>query len=257
MRTLETRKKLFEAWKAGKNQTETSQCLLLPRETVRDYFKKFSTGEDPNRDRDTAQTRLDLSQCEFDSHLVYQYLYALGMYLGDGHITEIKKLKNGNSTYRMRVYQDSRYPEIIARIKTALSTINPHKKVATILHDGGSCTVVYTYSNDLVDLFPQHGLGKKHTRKIQLETWQDRMIEGNPKPFIKGLIESDGCRFINKVGKYRYPSYSFTNKSDDLHLVFSWACKLIGVQTTRSGKNTFVRKRANVEKLDKFIGPKV
>lgn len=256
MHTLETRKKLFEAWKSGKNQSETSRDLTVPRGTVRDYFKKFSTGEYPNWHRGPAQTRLDLFHCGFESHLAYQYLYALGMYLGDGHINEMKKLKNGNSNYRLRVFCDAKYPSIITRVKISLSTINPRRKVLSKPKDNGSCIVVYTYSNNLVDLFPQHGPGKKHTRKIELETWQKKMVEGNPKPFVKGLIESDGCRFINKVRKYEYPSYSFTNKSDDLHFIFSWACGMIGVHSTRSGKNSFVRKRADVEKLDKFIGLK-
>lgn len=256
MHTLETRKKLYEAWKSGKNQSEASRDLTIPRGTVKDYFRKFSTGEYPNWHRGPAQTRLDLLHCGFESHLAYQYSYALGMYLGDGHITEMKRLKNGNSNYRLRIFCDAKYPSIIFRIKAALSSINPSRKVLTKVKDNGSCVVVYTYSNNLVNLFPQHGPGRKHTRKIYLEPWQKKIIDANPKPFVRGLVESDGCRFVNKVGKYSYPSYSFTNKSNDLHLIFSWACGMLGIHTTRFDKNTYVRTKNGVTILDEFVGVK-
>lgn len=32
-------------------------------------------------------------------------------------------------------------------------------------------TVIYVYSNQLLKLFPQHGKGKKHERKIELTEW--------------------------------------------------------------------------------------
>lgn len=256
MHSLETRKRLHEAWKAGKNQSDTSRELTIPRATVRDYFKKFSTGEYPNWHRGAAQTRLDLFHCGFESHLAYQYLYLLGMYLGDGHITKMKTQKNGNSNYKLRIFLDSKYSDIIERTKKAVEVVLSGNKALTQFHGTKTCTCVYAYSNELLVLFPQHGPGRKHDRKISLQTWQQKLVSRNPKPFIKGLIESDGCRYVNRIGQYEYPSYNFTNHSEDLHSIFAWACAKIGVKVTRCGKNSQIRTRKSVAVFDEFIGPK-
>jgi hypothetical protein len=48
-------------------------------------------------------------------------------------------------------------------------------------------------------LFPQHGTGKKHTRPISLEDWQERIVNSFPLEFFRGLYHSDGSRFSNVV----------------------------------------------------------
>lgn len=256
MHPIKTQEKIFNLWKEGKNQSEASRALEVPRSTVRDYYKRFSLGEYPNWHRGPAQTRLDLFHCGFESHLAYQYLYLLGMYLGDGHITKVKSLKNGNHNYRLRIFLDNLYPEIISRTEKAIEAVFPNSKALRKPKKQSNCTVVYAYSNAFAELFPQHGPGTKHSRKITLENWQKRMIISNPKPFVKGLIESDGCRYLNIVNGKAYSSYSFTNKSEDLHSIFEWSCGIIGVYPKRNGKNNNIRTRKAVELLDEFIGPK-
>ena len=88
------------------------------------------------------------------------------------------------------------------------------------------------------------------------------LVERFPREFLKGLIHSDGCRATNKVRGangdcYEYPRYFFTNHSDDIRELFTWACGLIGVDCRPNNRwNISVARRASVAVLDEFIGPK-
>jgi hypothetical protein len=48
-------------------------------------------------------------------------------------------------------------------------------------------------------MFPQHGPGRKHLRRILLAAWQRRMAVRHPGALLRGLIQSDGSRFLNRV----------------------------------------------------------
>jgi hypothetical protein len=58
-------------------------------------------------------------------------------------------------------------------------------------------------------------------RAIVLEPWQREIVELDPKPFLRGLIFSDGCRITNwttglvrgEPRRYEYPRYFFSNRS--------------------------------------------
>jgi hypothetical protein len=107
-------------------------------------------------------------------------------------------------------------------------------------------------------MFPQHGPGKKHERSIVLTDWQSALVRRWPDRIIRGLVHSDGCRFQNsgRCG-WSCPRYSFTNKSADIRAIFCHACELIGVRWTASSPYTiYVSRKADVAKLDEFIGPK-
>ena len=79
----------------------------------------------------------------------------------------------------------------------------------------------------------------------------------HPTAFLRGLIRSDGCRFEN-TGRdgWRAPRYGFYNLSDDIIAMFCWACELIGVHWTEAGNTIYVSRKADVARLDEFIGPK-
>jgi hypothetical protein len=47
-------------------------------------------------------------------------------------------------------------------------------------------------------LLPQHGAGTKHERSIKLAAWQLQITRTHPEQLIRGLIHSDGCRFVNR-----------------------------------------------------------
>ncbi|HEY4915913.1 MAG TPA: hypothetical protein VIH92_03335 [Solirubrobacteraceae bacterium] len=117
------------------------------------------------------------------------------------------------------------------------------------------------YSNQLVCLFPQHGRGAKHLRPIRLADWQAELVHEQPRKFIRGLIHSDGCRFLNRVragGKiYAYPRYNFTNASGDIRDLFTAACDLLGIEWRQmNARNISIARHESVSRLDGFVGPK-
>ena len=114
-------------------------------------------------------------------------------------------------------------------------------------------------------LFPQHGPGMKHTRKIELAGWQQVIADRYPGDFVRGLIHSDGCRIVNRVRRvfadgehwYEYPRYLFTNESKDILGLCGAALDRLEVEWRFSKPNTIsVAKRDAVALLDAFVGPK-
>ncbi len=117
-----------------------------------------------------------------------------------------------------------------------------------------------------LNLFPQHGPGKKHLRSIWLARWQKEITKRYSRELIRGLIHSDGSRCINRfsvelpsgrVGRYAYPRYFFTNLSADIRGIFCEHCELLGIRWTQSNaRNISVSHRDSVAILDSFVGPK-
>ena len=181
------------------------------------------------------------------------YSYLLGLYLGDGVVSLAGR------TDKLRVFLDQRYPQIIASCAAAMSAVIPANMVGLAPQIG--CTEVMSYSRHWRCLFPQHGPGRKHLRPIVLADWQQEIVDEHPRALLRGLIHSDGCRFINGVHKngieYRYPTYEFKNNSQDIHGIFQQACDLLAVRWRHPNeKSTRVARRESVAILDTFIGPK-
>lgn len=114
-------------------------------------------------------------------------------------------------------------------------------------------------------LFPQHGPGRKHTRRIALEPWQIEIVERYPGRFLRGLFHSDGCRSMNKVVRqsaggersYAYPRYFFKNVSDDIRELACWALDLCNIAWRASDARTIsVARSEDVAALDPLVGPK-
>lgn len=180
------------------------------------------------------------------------YNYLLGMYLGDGHITDMGR------SYRLRIFCADAYPEILTEVRSAMTASLPNR-VSTTHMEG--CVSLAAYSKHWPCLFPQHGPGRKHERPIRLQPWQKDLVFNHPRPFLRGLIHSDGCRCLNTVTvngkKYAYPRYFFTNSSQDILDLFCWACSLIGITARQNNDHSVnVARRDNVALLDTFIGPK-
>jgi hypothetical protein len=113
--------------------------------------------------------------------------------------------------------------------------------------------------------FPQHGPGKKHTRKIELAEWQQVIVERYPGKFARGLMHSDGYRGLNRIRHtleggerwYEYPRYLFVNESTDILGLCGETLDRLGVEWRFSKPNTIsVAKRDAVARLDQFVGPK-
>jgi hypothetical protein len=181
------------------------------------------------------------------------YAYLLGLYLGDGYIDRLGR------TYRMRIFQDQRYVLLIELARRAICRVRGSSlsKVSIIPQIG--CVAVTAYWNHWPCVFPQHGPGRKHLRRIELEPWQNDIVAVYPRQLLRGLIHSDGCRVMNHVQKrkYAYTRYMFTNASSDILQVFRSTCDAIAVKHRNMNPRTVsVARREDVAALDAFIGPK-
>ena len=154
------------------------------------------------------------------------YGYLLGIYLGDGCISR------GRRVWRMRITLDSRYPGIIDRTREAIEVLMPGQR-AGAWRRSDNCTEVYLCSKHWPCLFPQHGPGKKHLRPIRLEPWQEVLVKEATEEFIRGLIDSDGCRVVANDRGVKSVRYHFSNRSDDIRGLFCAALDELGIPWTR------------------------
>ena len=230
---------------AGLSDSEIARRLGLPRTTVREwrrprYVRRSSVTLCHRCWRPTRPVRFAPAD----------YAELLGLYLGDGHITAMPR------TERLRVFLDARYRVIVYETEALLAHCLPHNRVGRLVRHQGALVVLWTYHNHLSCLFPQHGAGKKHERTIELEPWQELLVESAPWAFIKGCIRSDGCVFINRTGRYEYLSYSFDNYSDDIRALFARACASVGVACRFAGTSVRIYRRASVALMLEHVGKK-
>ena len=178
------------------------------------------------------------------------YAELLGLYLGDGHISLMAR------TQRLRISLDSRHASIVDETVRLLARGFPRNRVEVITRDDGATSVVYLYCAHLTCLLPQHGPGKKHRRAIALEPWQRDLVAAAPWAFLRGLVHSDGCFFINRTGRYRYLSVCFDNRSREIRELFMDACAQVGVACRPTGTSVRIYRRADVAAFAAFVGAK-
>jgi hypothetical protein len=184
------------------------------------------------------------------------YAYLLGIYLGDGHLVRFPR-----DVYKLTIACDAGYPGLIDAAARAVKAVLPTNRVTLIRHPVDRCTRVQCYSKRMPSLFPQHGPGRKHERRIVLSTWQADITEGHAEAFVRGLMHSDGSRFVarQRVGikTYEYVRYAFANRSEDIKAILCRHLDLLDIGWTRpNAKLIAIDRRAEVAKLDAFIGPK-
>jgi hypothetical protein len=243
----------------GRTTAEVARLTGLPRSTVRDWLN----GTTPRKAiRDERAFTGQCHQCEGPEHeffaLPAEYMYALGLYLGDGCISA-----HPRGVFRLRIFLDAGYPGIVDACEAAIRTLRPGNKVTRRGRSGGfpnstelSNVEISAYSRCWPCLFPQHGPGRKHERPIVLVDWQRQLLERHPEALLRGLIHSDGCRFISTGTNWRHPRYSFSNASADIRRIFCDACDVLGLQWTNAPRTVYVSRKDDVARLDRFIGPK-
>jgi hypothetical protein len=186
------------------------------------------------------------------------YAYLLGLYLGDGHITRGRR-----DVFALSIACCDDWPGLMAAARRAMSDVMPTSSVFCVHYQG--CTMVKSASKHWPCLFPQHGPGRKHTRKIELAQWQDVIVGKYPGEFARGLFHSDGWRGVNRVrGRlatgdrwYEYPRYLFENHSKDILRLCGEILDQLGVAWRFSRPTTIsVARREAVARLDEFVGPK-
>ncbi|WKK22476.1 helix-turn-helix domain-containing protein [Streptomyces olivoreticuli] len=252
----QTRNRAVTLMRQGLTNRAVAEQLGVPRGTV-----GWWRYEDRRRHGEVFVHPTDCPRCTGRSLDGPAYAYLLGLYLGDGHI--ISKPKQ----HHLSIYCADAWPGLIESAEAAMRKIMSLPSVSQRQREG--CVEVKSYSQHWPCLFPQHGPGKKHERRIALESWQQRIVDAHPWEFIRGLIHSDGCRVTNwtirLVGgerkRYEYPRYLFTNKSEDILNLYSDTLDKVGVEwkTTRRGKDPYnisVARKASVALMDSHIGPK-
>ena len=80
----------------------------------------------------------------------------------------------------------------------------------------------------------------------------------HPRPLLRGLFHSDGCRCVNTVTRrgriYRYPRYLFSNRSSDILRICGDALDLVGAAWRYNRAYSISVARAeSVALLDSFI----
>ena len=180
-------------------------------------------------------------------HQYAAYVYLLGMYLGDGHITRAGR------TDRLMIYLNVNAPHITAACAQSMRIVLPERRVGFVRR--GNCLRVSSYSRAWPPLFPQHGPGEKHERRIELMPWQRGLVREYAADFVRGCIHSDGCRHRRIVNGQNYPAYSFKNRSEAILGLFTWACTLVQLRPRRANVETIsIARRPDVERLDRLFG---
>jgi hypothetical protein len=226
---------------SGRPGTQIARDLGVPRGTVRDWL----AGRTPRAARVGPTCPLCREAAHRFDRLPDAYVYLLGLYLGDGCISA-----HPRGVFRLRVVLDAAYPSIIDQAAEAIRRVRPRNAVGRRRREYNDIEVS-SYSKAWPCLLPQHGPGKKHERHIVLQPWQHDLVRGTPHLLLRGLIHSDGCRFVNRGRDgWRAPRYAFMNLSADIRAIFIEACIQLGVRWTTSGSTVYVSRKDDVELLD-------
>lgn len=253
MYDLDTRKRALTLVAQGRSLNSVSKQTGISRAAIREW-----------RTRIDPLSRMQAPPCPRclpdrgvpDDAAAYSYL--LGLYLGDGCISAQPR-----GGYQLRIACADAWPGLIDSCRSAILAVRPEGSVCILQKQG--CAMVTSYGRHWPCLFPQHGPGKKHDRKIALEPWQQEIVDAHPWEFIRGLVHSDGCRITNWTARlvngeqkrYEYPRYFFTNFSDDIRQLYTEALDNVGVEWKQANpKNISVAKRASVALMDLYVGPK-
>lgn len=236
-----------------------SSVGIIDRETAEicgvsiSTIKRWRRGDRPGRE----YPRLFCPLCHRRPLDRRAYAYLFGLYLGDGHIARAR------TCYVLVLFCADAWPGLRREAEVALRAVMPSSAVCRVAKIG--CTQVKSYSKHWPCLFPQHGPGRKHERRIELEPWQEEIVAEFPGAFARGLFHSDGYRGVNRVRRpllggdrwYEYPRYLFVNQSADILGLCGEALDRLGVTWRFSKPNTIsVARRDAVARLDEFVGPK-
>ena len=242
---FEVVQRALELRSVGRSTKGIARELGQPRSTVRYWFGRWAGVAQLAEATDLKSVQWGFESLHQHQHPAYAYL--LGVYLGDGYIYRMPR------TYVLRIFLHREQREIGERVKRAITTLLPAHRVGRVRHHVGAVAIT-CYFNHWPAVFPQHGPGRKHRRRIELEGWQREIVTRHPFQFLRGLIESDGCRHRRVVRGRDYPAYSFKNHSEDILGLFDWACDLLEIRYRRASMTTIsIARRADVVRLDALM----
>ena len=255
MRPSEEVDRVLDLRAKGLSAVVIAEQTGVPRRTVRSWLS--GQVPDAGRRRQAGSCfRCGGGRFSIPGMLGVAYAQLLGLYLGDGTVSAHSK-----GVYRLRICLDRAYPAIVGECAALISVVVPGNTVTVIHRPNQRVDEPSAYSRHWPCIFPQHGPGMKHRRPIVLEPWQRAIVEAHPWRFLRGLIQSDGCRSTNTIRHpkrtYVYPRYQFSNRSDDIRWLFCEFCDRVGVRWRRMNRWTIsVARRESVALMDRHIGPK-
>jgi hypothetical protein len=163
------------------------------------------------RDRDASAQKSPPTcpRCHMRTLDETAHAYLLGLYPGDGHITQAPR------SHVLWLACSDAWPGLLRQARQATVLVMPSSAVWCASKRSAACTYVKSVSMHWPCLIPQHGPGRKHERTIELEPWQEEIVARHPGDFARGLFHSDGCRLIKRVRRplkdgdrwYEYPRY--------------------------------------------------
>jgi hypothetical protein len=145
---------------AGFNDCQVARVTGIPRRTITDWRHGRIPGRRAEQRHGRAAVAIDCLRCEGRDPAPppAAYAYVLGLYLGDGCISQMPR------TYKIRITLDAAYPGIVERCATALEQIRPGKRAWQGRRRDSRCVEVAMYWNHWPCLIPQHGPGRKHRK---------------------------------------------------------------------------------------------
>ena len=261
--SLEIRTQAISMLRDGVRNADVARKLKVSKGTIGYWKHQDRWGADPTPGAPDRR-RSYCPRCAPDDlvldHQAYSYL--LGLYLGDGCISNGAAMRQ-KGVYILGIACADAWPGLMDECESAIRAVMPRNQVQRVQRPG--MHEVKAYSKHWPCLFPQHGPGRKHEREIVLEAWQQEIIDEFPKEFIRGLIHSDGCRVLNSAVRTRngkttrcfYSRYHFTNESVHIRDLFTDTLDQLEIEWRYNRHNCIsVARRESVRLLDQFVGPK-
>ena len=158
MRSSAERERVAQLAASGLNNCQIERETGIPRRPVSDWRRG---------DRRAKRTSSTCPVCDGTPQRLpaASYAYLLGAYLGDGHI-----VLNRRGVYRLRVACDLMHLNIAWWIALAIEDVRG-RRAALQPRSRSRVVDVSSYWKHWPCLFPQHGPGRKHERRIALVDW--------------------------------------------------------------------------------------
>lgn len=240
---------------AGARDADNARDHAVAVKTIRRWRREYQR---KGRPRGQQHTSVPCPRCDHSSLDETAYAELLGWYLGDGHISLGRR-----GVFNLPIFNDVHYVRLNEHIVELMRLVKPGGRPHTRMRPGCVCTTVSW--KHWPCLFPQHGPGRKHERRIVLEAWQRAIVEQHPADFLRGLFHSDGCRANNwatrtvsgVTKRYDNPRWMFSNRSEDIIGLCTAALDHAGIAWRRPRDTCIAVSRADdVRGLDALIGLK-
>ena len=236
----------------GRTTRSVATEIGVPRRTIADWANS-TTPIDRGRHKGEHSAEVCQLVLEPDWLALTSYVYLLGLYLGDGCLSA-----HPRGVWRLRIFCDTKYPGIIEICASAMRSVYRRTGCSSRREAAAQksrCT------RGIGAPFPQHGpveaeRGPAHGVR------QERLVGEDRAAFLRGLVHSDGSRYIARQTcrghRYAWPRYCFSNLSEDIKHLFCETCDALGIAWRRADpKHIYINRRGAVAVMDELAGPKL